>query len=344
MTAKMVAVGYAASLPITDTRSLFEFETPVPQPGERDLLVRVEAISVNPVDVKTRMRRQGTEAAPVILGWDAAGVVEAAGGGCSLFKPGDHVYYAGNVNRPGTDAPFHLVDERIVGRKPRSLSFAQAAALPLTTLTAWELMFDRIGVRRGEGADRRSVLVVGGAGGVGSIAIQLARKLTGLTIVATASRPQTQDWVKGLGAHHVIDHSKPFGPQLKTAGFAGVDIVLSLTGTPRNAAQITEVIAPQGRIGVIDGMDSLKAFDTAAMWSKCVSLHPELMFTRSTYGTPDMIEQHRLLNEAADLVDGGVLRTTMTANLGRLSAATLKQAHARLESGTTIGKVVLEVA
>ena len=343
MTAKMVAVGYAASLPITDARSLFEFETPVPQPGERDLLVRVEAISVNPVDVKTRMRRQGTEAAPVILGWDAAGVVEAAGGGCSLFKPGDHVYYAGNVNRQGTDAPFHLVDERIVGRKPRSLSFAQAAALPLTTLTAWELMFDRIGVRRGEGADRRSMLVVGGAGGVGSIAIQLARKLTGLTDIATASRPQTQDWVKGLGAHHVIDHSKPFGPQLKAAGFAGVDIVLSLTGTPRNAAQITEVIAPQGRIGVIDGMDSLKAFDTTAMWSKCVSLHPELMFTRSTYGTPDMIEQHRLLNEAADLVDGGVLRTTMTANLGRLSAATLKQAHARLESGTTIGKVVLEV-
>jgi NADPH2:quinone reductase len=254
------------------------------------------------------------------------------------------VYYAGNVNRPGTDARFHVVDERIVGRKPRSLSFAQAAALPLTTLTAWELMFDRIGIKRGEGADRRSMLVVGGAGGVGSIAIQLARKLTGLTVIATASRPQTQDWVKNLGAHHAINHSKPFGPQLKAAGFASVDIVLSLTGTPRNAAHITEVIAPQGRIGVIDGMDSLKAFDTAAMWSKCVSLHPELMFTRSTYGTPDMIEQHRLLDETADLVDRGILRTTMTANLGRLTAATLRQAHAQLESGTTIGKVVLEVA
>src|SRR4029079_18898538 len=176
-----------------------------------------------------------------------------------------------------------------------------------------------------------------GAGGVGSIAIQLARKLTSLTVVATASRPQTRDWVLGLGAHHVIDHSKPFGPQLKDAGFANVDIVLSLTGTPRNGAQVSEVIAPQGRIGVIDSSDSLKAFDTSQMWSKCVSLHPELMFTRSTYGTPDMIEQHRLLNETADLVDRGVVRTTLTTNLGRLSAATLKRAHAQIESGTTIG-------
>jgi zinc-binding alcohol dehydrogenase family protein len=343
MTAKMVAVGYAASLPITEERSLFEFETAVPTPGDRDLLVRVKAVSVNPVDVKTRMRRQGTDAAPVILGWDAAGVVEATGRGCSLFKAGDEVYYAGNINRPGTDAPFHLVDERIVGRKPKSLTFAQAAALPLTTLTAWELMFDRIGVKRGEGADRRSLLVVGGAGGVGSIAIQLARRLTGLTVIATASRPQTQAWVRELGAHHVIDHGKPFAAQLKAAGFAGADIVLSLTGTPRNAGQISEVVAPQGRIGVIDGMDSLKAFDAAQMWTKCVSLHPELMFTRSTFATPDMIEQHRLLSETADLVDRGVLRTTMTQSFGRLGAASLKRAHAQIESGTTIGKVVLEV-
>jgi zinc-binding alcohol dehydrogenase family protein len=344
MAAKMVAVGYAESLPIGEAQSLFEFETAVPQPGDRDLLVRVQAVSVNPVDVKSRMRKQGTRAEPVILGWDAAGIVEAVGRSCSLFKPGDHVYYAGNINRPGTDAPFHLVDERIVGRKPKSLDFAQAAALPLTTLTAWELLFDRIGVKRGEGSDRRSLLIVGGAGGVGSIAIQLARKLTGLSVIATASRPQTRDWVQGLGAQHVIDHSKPFAPQLKAAGFASADIVLALTGTPRNAGQITEVISPQGRIGVIDGMDGLKAFDMGPLWSKCVSLHPELMFTRSTYGTPDMIEQHRLLSETADLVDRGVVRTTMTSNLGRLSAASLKRAHAQLESGTTIGKVVLEVA
>jgi NADPH:quinone reductase len=343
MSAKMVAVGYAASLPIMEDRSLFEFETPVPQPGDRDLLVRVQAISVNPVDVKSRMRRQGTQAQPLILGWDAAGIVEVAGRGCSLFKPGDHVYYAGNINRPGTNAPFHVVDERIVGHKPKSLSFAEAAALPLTTLTAWELMFDRIGVKRGEGVDRRSLLVVGGAGGVGSIAIQLARKLTGLSVITTASRPQTQEWVKGLGAQHVIDHTKPFAPQLKVAGFPSVDIVLSLTGTARNASQITEVLAPQGRLGVIEGADSLKAFDTAPLWSKCVSLHPELMFTRSTFGTADMIEQHRLLSEVAGLVDRGVLRTTMTANFGALNTANLKRAHAQLESGTTIGKIVLEV-
>jgi zinc-binding alcohol dehydrogenase family protein len=344
MTAKMRAVGYAASLPVTEERALFEFETAVPQPGSRDLLVRVQAVSVNPVDVKSRMRRAGTDAQPLILGWDAAGIVEAVGADCSLFKPGDHVYYAGNINRPGTDAQFHVVDERIVGRKPKSLGFAEAAALPLTTLTAWELMFDRIGVRRGEGADRRTMLVVGGAGGVGSIAMQLARKLTGLTVIATASRPQTRDWVLGLGAQHVIDHSKPFIPQLKEAGFGSVHIVLALTQSPRNAPQIMEAIAPQGRIGVIDGMDSLKAFDITQMWGKCVSLHPELMFTRATYGTPDMIEQHRLLSETADLVDRGVIRTTMTTNFGRLTATNLKHAHAQVESGTTIGKVVLEVA
>ena len=343
MTAKMVAVGYAASLPISEERSLFEFETPVPRPGDHDLLVRVAAVSVNPVDFKVRKRKQGTEAEPVILGWDAAGTVEAVGRDCRLFKPGDQVYYAGNINRPGTNAPFHVVDERIVGHKPKSLSFLEAAALPLTTLTAWELLFDRIGVKRGEGVDRRSLLIVGGAGGVGSIAIQLARKLTGLSVIATASRPQTQTWVRNLGAHQIIDHSKPFGPQLKAAGFPTADIVLALAGTARNASQITEVISPQGRLGLIEGVDSLKAFDTAQLFSKCVSIHPELMFTRSTFGTPDMIEQHRLLSETAELVDRGVLRTTTTTTFGRLSAADLKRAHTQLESGTTIGKIVLEV-
>ena len=343
MTAKMVAIGYAASLPTTEERSLFAFETPVPRPGDRDLLVRVKAISVNPVDVKVRMRKQGTQAEPVILGWDAAGVVEAVGRDCRLFKPGDHVYYAGNVNRPGSNALFHTVDERIVGHKPKSLDFAQAAALPLTTITAWELLFDRIGVKRGEEADRRSLLIVGGAGGVGSIAIQLARRLTGLTVIATASHPETQTWVRNLGAHHVIDHSQPFASQLKAAGLPTADIVLALTGTARNASQIAEVISPQGRLGLIEGVDSLKAFDTGPLWSKCVSIHPELMFTRSTFGTPDMIEQHRLLSEVAQLVDRGVLRTTMTGTFGRMSASELRRAHAQLESGTTIGKVVLEV-
>ena len=286
MTAKMMAVGYAASLPITDERSLFEFETPVPRPGDRDLLVRVQAVSVNPVDVKVRMRKQGTEAEPVILGWDAAGIVEAVGASCRLFKPGDHVYYAGNVNRPGTDAPFHLVDERIVGRKPKSLSFAEAAALPLTTLTAWELMFDRIGVKRGEG---RGPPLAPGRRRRGR------RRLDRHPARAQAHRPhrhrhrlasrRRRPGCRDLGAHHVIDHSKPFAPQLKAAGFPTADIVLALTGTTRNASQITEVISPQGRLGLIEGMDSLKAFDTAQLWSKCVSIHPELMFTRSTFGT-----------------------------------------------------------
>jgi zinc-binding alcohol dehydrogenase family protein len=343
MAAKMLAVGYAASLPITEERSLFEFETPVPDVSGQDLLVRVKAVSVNPIDVKVRMRKQGTPAQPVILGWDAAGIVEAVGPDCRLFRTGDLVYYAGNINRPGSNAAFQLVDERIVGRKPKSVDFAQAAALPLTTITAWELLFDRIGVKRGEGGEKRSLLMVGGAGGVGSIAIQLARRLTSLIVIATASRPQTRDWVRGLGAQHVIDHSQPFAPQLKAAGFAGVDIVLALAGTQRNAAQIVEVIAPQGRLGLIEGMDALRAFDTAALWSKCVSIHPELMFTRSSFATADMIEQHRLLGEAADLVDSGQLRTTMTANFGQLGALSLRRAHAQLESGATIGKVALEV-
>src|SRR5215470_19979796 len=209
MQARMVAVGYAASLPIREEGSLFEFETRMPRPGERDLLVRVKAISVNPVDVKVRMRKQGTAAEPMILGWDAAGIVEATGRDCSLFKPGDHVYYAGNINRPGTNAAFHLVDERIVGRKPKSLGFAQAAALPLTTITAWELLFDRLGAVPGKSVDPRTLLITGGAGGVGSILIQLARRLTGLTVVATATRPESQKWCRDLGAHAVIDHNKP---------------------------------------------------------------------------------------------------------------------------------------
>ena len=347
MTAKMMAVGYAASLPITDERSLFEFETPVPQPGDRDLLVRVQAVSVNPVDVKVRMRKQGTEAAPRDPGLGCGGRRRGGGRRAAAVQAGRRGLLRRQHQSPRhATRAFHLVDERIVGRKPKSLSFAEAAALPLTTLTAWELLFDRIGVqarRRGGSplAPRRR------RRGRGRLDRHPAR--------AQAHRPlpssppprarETQDWVHEPGAHHVIDHSKPFAPQLKARRRSRTSISSwRSTGTPAMPAQITEVIAPQGRIGVIDGIDALKAFDTAQLWSKCVSLHPELMFTRSTYGTPDMIEQHRLLNETADLVDRGVLRTTMTSNLGRLSAATLKRAHAQLESGTTIGKVVLEVA
>ena len=337
----MRAVVFRKSLPIADADALVDVELPRPEAGGRDLLVKVEAVSVNPVD--TKVRRGGDPAGGMrVLGWDAAGTVEAAGPEATLFKRGDAVFYAGSVVRPGANSEYHLVDERIVGRKPSTLSFAEAAALPLTAITAWELLFDRIGVKRGDAADRRSLLLVGGAGGVGSMAIQIARKLTGLTVVATASRPETQAWVRQLGAHHVIDHTQPFAPQLAAVGFPAVDIVLALTGTAQNAGQIGEVIAPEGHLGLIEGAAALKAFDTGPLFSKSVGVHLELMFTRSTFGTASMIEQHRLLTEIADLVDRGAIRTTLREIVGPIDAAHLKQAHALIESGKAIGKVVLQ--
>jgi zinc-binding alcohol dehydrogenase family protein len=336
----MRAVAFRKSLPITDPAALVDVDQPQPQPGARDLLVKVEAISVNPVD--TKVRRGGDPADGLrVLGYDAAGTVAAVGAEASLFKPGDAVFYAGARERPGANAEFHLVDERIVGRKPSSLSFAEAAAIPLTAITAWELLFDRIGVKRGEGADRRSLLVVGGAGGVGSMAIQIARKLTGLTVIATASRPETQAWVRELGAHHVIDHTQPYAPQLEGVGVPAPAIVLALTGTPQNAGQIAQVIAPEGHLGLIEGAAALQAFDAGPLFLKSVGVHLELMFTRAGFGTPSMIEQHRLLTEVADLVDRGILRTTLKETVGPIDAANLKTAHALVESGKTIGKVVL---
>jgi NADPH2:quinone reductase len=337
----MRAVAFRKSLPITDPEALVDVELPRPEPGGRDLLVKVEAVSVNPVDTKRRRGGDPPEGMRV-LGWDAAGTVEAAGPEATLFKRGDTVFYAGSVVRPGANCEYHLVDERIVGRKPSRLSFAEAAALPLTAITAWELLFDRIGVTRGENADRRSLLIVGGAGGVGSMAIQIARRLTGLTVIATASRPETQAWVRELGAHHVIDHTQPYAPQLAAIGVAAVDIVLALTGTAQNAAQIAETIAPEGHLGLIEGFTALATFDAGALFTKSIGVHLELMFTRSTFGTPSMIEQHRLLGEVADLVDRGVLRTTLKQIVGPIDAAHLKKAHALIESGKTIGKAVLE--
>jgi NADPH2:quinone reductase len=337
----MRAVVFRKSLPIADPDALIDIEMARPEPGARDLLVKVEAVSVNPVDTKVRRGGDPADGARV-LGWDAAGTVEATGPGATLFKRGDAVFYAGSLVRPGANAQFHLVDERITGRKPSSLSFAEAAALPLTAITAWELLFDRIGVRRGEAADQRSLLVVGGAGGVGSMAIQIARKLTGLTVIATASRTETQDWVRELGAQHVIDHGQPFAPQLAAIGVPAVDIVLALTGTAQNAVQIAEVIAPEGHLGLIEGAAALKAFDTGPLFTESVGVHLELMFTRAMFGTPSMIEQHRLLSEIADLVDSGVIRTTLKQIVGPIDAAHLKDAHALIESGKAIGKVVLE--
>lgn len=331
----MKAVGFRKSLPISEADALIDVELPAPVPGANDLLVEVRAVSVNPVDTKVRMRGVPPGETKV-LGYDAAGVVKAVGGEVTLFSPGDEVFYAGSVVRPGTNAEFHTVDARIVGSKPRQLSFAEAAALPLTSITAWELLFDRFGIARGTSG---SLFVIGGAGGVGSMMIQLARKLTGLTVIATASRPETARWCTDLGAHHIVNHTLPLAGELKRVGFAQVDYIASLTGTAKHAASYPAIIAPQGRIGVIDDPAS---FDIVPLKSKCVSVHWEAMFARSLFGTPDMIAQHDLLDEVSALADARTLKGTLTRNLGTINATNLKKAHAIIESGTSIGKVVLE--
>jgi zinc-binding alcohol dehydrogenase family protein len=335
----MRAVGYRKSLPIDQAEALVDLEIDKPAPKGRDLLVQVKAISVNPVDTKVRKRAAPKDGEPPkILGYDATGIVAATGPDVTLFKAGDEVWYAGSIIRPGTNAEFHLVDERIVGRKPKSLDFAAAAALPLTSITAWEVLFDRLGIARG-GGEGKSLLIIGGAGGVGSIAIQLARTLTKLTVIATASRPETQSWCKELGAHHVIDHSKPMAEQLKALGYRFVDYIFGVTESGNHFDTIAEVIAPQGKFGLIDDP---KPLDTAKFKGKSASVHWEAMFTRSTFQTPDMIEQHRLLNEVAAMVEKGTIRTTVAENFGKINAVNLRRAHAQIESGTTRGKIVLE--
>jgi len=335
----MRAIGYQTSQPITAADALVDIELPRPVAEGRDILVAVRAVSVNPVDTKVRKRAQPEPGAWKVLGWDAAGVVEAVGPEATLFKPGDEVFYAGAIGRPGTNAEFHLVDERIVGRKPRSLSWTQAAALPLTAITAWEALFDRLDVRRPVPGAANAVLIVGGAGGVGSIATQLARQLTDLTVITTASRPETQAWSRELGAHHVVDHSKPLPPQIEALGLGQPAFVFSTTETDKHLVELAEAIAPQGRFLLIDDPGPL---DFAAFKTKSVSVHWEFMFTRSMYGTADIAEQGVLLNEVSRLVDAGTLRTTLGETYGVINAANLKRAHATLESGTAKGKIVLE--
>ncbi len=335
----MKAVGYTQSLPITDPKSLTDITADVPQPSGRDLRVAVRAVSVNPVDTKVRMRAQPAAGEPPkMLGYDAAGVVEAVGPEATLFKPGDEVFYAGSIARPGTNAELHLVDERIVGVKPKTLSFAQAAALPLTSITAWELLFDRFAVLPGKTPDGRALLIIGGAGGVGSMMIQLARRLTALTVIATASRPETRDWCLKLGAHHVIDHSKSLAEELKAIGHPQVALIASLTGTDQHYPSVDEIIAPQGKFGLIDDP---KTLDAKVLKRKAASLHWELMFTRPVFGTPDMIAQHRLLNDVSAMVDDGLIVTTLAKEFTPINAANLRQAHGLIESGRSIGKVVL---
>jgi zinc-binding alcohol dehydrogenase family protein len=335
----MKAVGYKKSLPIDDAQSLIDFEAPKQEPGGRDLRVMVKAVSANPVDYKVRKRAAPPEGETKILGFDAAGIVDAVGPDVTLFKAGDEVFYAGSIQRQGTNSEFHLVDESIVGRKPKSLPFAQAAALPLTSITAWELLFDRLGATPGKSVDPRTLLIVGGAGGVGSILIQLARRLTGLRILATASRPESQKWCLDLGAHAVIDHAKPMKEQIDKLKFPPVALIASLTNTDQHYKMLAEIIAPQGKFGLIDDPTD---FNVSVFKSKAVSVHWEAMFTRSTFQTPDMIAQHHLLNDVADLIDKGVLRTTLDQTFGIINAANLKRAHALLESGKSRGKIVLE--
>jgi NADPH2:quinone reductase len=334
----MKAVGYKKSLPIDAPDALTDFEAAKPEPRGRDIRVAVKAISANPVDYKVRKRAAPPQGETKILGYDAAGIVDAVGPDVTLFKAGDEVFYAGSILRQGTNSEFHLVDERIVGRKPKTLGFAEAAALPLTSITAWEMLFDRFAITQG-GGEGKSLLIIGGAGGVGSIAIQLARTLTRLTVIATASRPQTQDWCKSLGAHHVVDHSRPMGDQLKAIGHRFVDYIFGVTESGQHFDTICEVIAPQGKFGLIDDPKSL---DVAKLKGKSASLHWEAMFTRSTFQTADMDAQHKLLNEVAAMVDKGTIRTTVAENFGKINAANLRRAHAQVESGTTRGKIVLE--
>lgn len=336
----MKAVAYQNTLPIDNPAALQDIELPDPIATGRDLLVEVKGISVNPVDTKIRAGRQPAAGQWGVLGWDAAGIVRAVGPDVTLFKPGDRVWYAGDITRPGSNAELQLVDERIVGRMPARLGFAEAAALPLTAITAWELLFDRLGVAPGKRPSKDSLLIVGAAGGVGSILTQLASRLTSLTIIGTASRPETQAWVRELGAHHVIDHSKPFAEELKRIGLKNVTMVVSLNNTEGHFAQIADIIAPQGRFALID--DPTKPLDIMKLKGKSISLHWELMFTRSLFQTDDMIAQHRLLNEVAALVDEGVIRTTLGEHFGSINAANLQRAHAHIESGTARGKVVLE--
>jgi NADPH:quinone reductase len=335
----MKAVGYKVPGPIEGEESLVDISLPEPSPTGRDLLVEVKAISVNPVDYKVRRSTAPQGSEWKVLGWDAAGIVRAIGPDVTLLQPGDEIFYAGSITRPGTNAELHLVDERIVGKKPASLDWAEAAALPLTTLTAWEAFFDRLDVNKPVPGAAPAILIIGGAGGVGSVAVQIARQRTDLTVIATASRPETQDWVRTLGAHHVLDHSKPLAAQVEALGIGAPAFVFSTTHTGDHVGEIVELIAPQGRLCLIDDP---AGFDIMAFKRKAVSIHHELMFTRPIYGTPDMAEQGRILNEASALVDAGNLRTTLTERLSPINAANLKHVHALLESGNARGKIVLE--
>ncbi|WP_374380996.1 zinc-binding alcohol dehydrogenase family protein [Dongia sp.] len=336
----MRAVAYEIPLPIADASSLIDADLPEPADlRPHDLLVEVKAVSVNPVDMKIRSSVTPPAGTKKILGWDAAGIVRKVGPQATGFTVGDEVFYAGAIDRPGSNAELHAVDARIVAKKPRSLGFAAAAALPLTSITAWETLFDRLRIKDPVPGAAPAIFIIGGAGGVGSMAVQLARTLTDLTVIATASRPETQAWVTELGAHHVIDHGRPLAAQIAALGIGAPAFVFSTTNTEQHLAQIVELISPQGRFALIDDPKSL---DINPMKRKSLSVHWELMFTRSLFNTADMAEQGKLLAEVARLIDGGTIRTTLAEHFGTINAQNLKRAHAAIETGRTKGKIVLE--
>ncbi|MFA0810368.1 zinc-binding alcohol dehydrogenase family protein [Microbulbifer epialgicus] len=335
----MKAVGYQQSLPISDSQSLQDISLPVPEASGRDLLVEVRAISVNPVDTKIRAKVTPVEGQWKVLGWDAVGVVKEIGPEVTEFSVGERVWYAGDISRPGSNAQYQLVDERIVGRAPHSLTDAEAAALPLTAITAWEMLFDRLQVEVGKGANSKSILVIGAAGGVGSILVQLARRLTNLTVIGTASRQETKAWLKNLGAHHVINHHNPLSEELAGAGLSEVDYVVSLTNTEDHQAEIVKSIKPQGKFALIDDPASL---DVIKLKQKSISLHWEFMFTRSLFETEDIRAQHDLLSELTELIDDGLIKSTLGQHFGKINAENLRKAHALIESQAARGKIVLE--
>jgi len=332
------AIGYTKNGAVDADGGLEDIEIDAPEPGPRDLLVEVRAISVNPVDTKIR-GNVPPESGHKVIGWDVSGVVRSVGAEVTSYEAGDEVFYAGAIDRPGANSELHVVDERIVGRKPTSLSHADAAALPLTSITAWELLFDRLGVAE-DGGEGEALLIIGGAGGVGSVLIQLARKLTKLTVVATASRPETVEWCERMGAHHVIDHHEDMKAALEKLDVVP-RYVAGLTATDRHFPLIAEIIAPQGRFALIDDPDASK-IDLRLLKPKSVSLHWEFMYTRSMFQTADMDAQHRLLDRVADAVDGGTLVTTANRAMGTINAANLKKAHTFQETGSAVGKTVLE--
>lgn len=339
----MKAIGFLTTQEGTAAEALTDIEIDRPTPSGRDLLVQVNAVSVNPVDTKVRSRSKGTGGTHQVLGWDAVGEVIAVGEQVTTYQPGDKVWYAGDITRPGANAEYHLVDERIVGKRPVTLSEAEAAAIPLTAITAWELLFDRLNLEQISGDDKTPgvrLLIVGAAGGVGSILIQLAKQLTGATVIGTASRPESQTWVKDLGADYVIDHRQPFSEQLSRIGIDNVTHTIGLNHTEDHFDQLIEVLAPQGKFALIDDPEAL--LDIRKLKQKSISLHWELMFTRSMFETDDMTKQRDLLNRVAELIDAGSIRTTVGAHYGAICAKNLRRAHRDIESGKSIGKIVLE--